>query len=76
MIVIGQVTKGGIFAGKNKLKHLIDCHLHLSIDTDKKSDTYGKRVAEMQKNRFGPSGLYYPFQLGEKGVRFLDERTL
>lgn len=73
VILIGQVTKDGVFAGKQEIKHAVDCHLHLAIDTDRKSDTYGERVAEMQKNRFGPAGLYYPFSLGKLGLKFRDE---
>lgn len=72
-VVIGQVTKGGDFAGKNSLIHLVDCHLHLSIDTDRKSETYKQRVAEMKKNRFGCSSLYYPFQLHGNGLKFVDD---
>lgn len=73
VVIIGQVTKDGVFAGKQAIKHAIDCHLHMAFDTDRKSDTYGERVAEMQKNRFGPAGLYYPFSLGATGVKFKDE---
>jgi DNA repair protein RadA/Sms len=77
VVMIGQVTKDGVFAGKQEIKHAVDCHLHLSIDKDRKSDTYGERVAEMEKNRFGPSGLFYPFQLGALGLRFKsDEPTV
>ena len=56
LICIGQVTKGGEFAGKNTIKHAVDTHLHLFIDEEKKSDTYGERVLECQKNRFGYAG--------------------
>ena len=31
-IVIGQVNKGGKMAGSNKLKHMVDAHLHLSVE--------------------------------------------
>lgn len=69
-LLIGHVTKDGTFAGKQALKHVIDCHLHLGIDTDRKSDTYGQRVAEMLKNRFGPAGLFFGFELTEGGLKF------
>lgn len=69
-MTIGQVTKDGVFAGKQEVKHAIDCHLHLSIDTDKKSDTYKQRVAEMQKNRFGSTGLFFPYEVSANGVEF------
>lgn len=69
-VVIGQVTKDGTFAGKQEVKHAIDCHLHLSIDTDKKSETYRQRVAEMQKNRFGSTGTFFPYEISSKGIEF------
>lgn len=69
-LIIGQVTKDGTFAGKQEIKHAIDVHLHLSIDTDKKSDTYKQRVAEAQKNRFGSSGTFFPYEISSKGIDF------
>ena len=69
-MIIGQVTKDGTFAGKQEVKHAVDCHLHLAMDTDKKSETYRQRVAEMQKNRFGASGLFFPYEISSKGIEF------
>jgi DNA repair protein RadA/Sms len=69
-LVIGQVTKDGTFAGKQEVKHAVDCHLHLAMDTDKRSETYRQRVAEMQKNRFGTSGLFFPYEITSKGIEF------
>lgn len=69
-LIIGQVTKDGTFAGKQEVKHAVDCHLHLSMDTDKKSETYRQRVAEMQKNRLGPSGLFFPYEISSMGIEF------
>ncbi len=72
VIIIGQVTKDGTFAGKQEAKHIVDCHLHLGLDTDRKSDTYGERVIEMTKNRFGCSGIYIPFKINAEGLVFQD----
>lgn len=69
-VMIGQVTKDGTFAGKQEVKHAVDCHLHLAMDTDKKSETYRQRVAEMQKNRFGTSGLFFPYEINSTGICF------
>jgi DNA repair protein RadA/Sms len=55
VIVIGQVTKDGKMSGSNKLKHMVDAHIHLSIET-KDEDLKGCRILETQKNRFGGSG--------------------
>jgi len=70
VILIGQVTKDGSFEGKQKIKHALDVHLHLGIDTDRKSETYGKRIAEVTKNRFGPAGLYMEFEIHSNGLVF------
>jgi len=74
MFLIGQVTKNGEFAGKQGIKHWVDAHLHLDIDRDKKSESYNERVAEMTKNRFGPAGLYYAFEIEARGIRFKDPK--
>lgn len=68
-ILIGQVTKSGEFAGKQQVKHTVDIHAHLFIDEEKKSETYGERIFEVQKNRFGCNGKTYILDMdGEKGL--------
>lgn len=73
LFVISQVTKKGVFEGKNEIKHCVDAHLDLNVDKDKGSETYGRRVVEMQKNRFGPAGFMYPYELTHQGLVFQDE---
>lgn len=68
--IIGQVTKDGEFAGKSGIKHWVDAHMHLDIDRDRKSKTYNERIAEMTKNRFGSSGVYYSFEITSRGLVF------
>lgn len=70
LLLIGQVTKNGDFAGKQAIKHIVDCHLHLGIDTERKSDTYGCRVAEILKNRFGTAGVFFGFEIEADGLKF------
>jgi DNA repair protein RadA/Sms len=67
-IIIGQVTKSGQFEGRNKVKHLMDAHAHFYIDTDKRSETIGERLFEIQKNRFGGAGRCYVLGMKETGV--------
>lgn len=55
VIVIGQVTKDGKMAGSNKLKHMVDSHIHLSVET-KDEELKGCRILHTQKNRFGGAG--------------------
>lgn len=68
VIFIGQVTKGGDFAGKNAILHAIDVRGHLYIDEEKKSDTYGERIFEVTKNRFGTGGKAYIVGIGGEGL--------
>jgi len=70
LFFIGHVNKKGDFAGRNTIKHVVDCHLHLSYNPE-----YEERVCEMQKNRFGPGGIYYNFDLQAKGVVFEAQRA-
>jgi len=65
---IGQCTKGGDFSGKNTIKHAIDVHMHLFYDEDKKSDTYGCLLGEVQKNRWGCNGKTYILGLTATGI--------
>lgn len=58
-VLIGQVTKAGEFAGKMQVKHAVDCHAHLYIDDKPKSETYGERIFEVEKNRYGCNGISY-----------------
>lgn len=67
--IIGQVNKSGDFAGKNGIKHMVDCHLHLGWEIDRNTGAETP-IAEMTKNRFGPGGLYFGFELSETGVKF------
>jgi DNA repair protein RadA/Sms len=66
VIVIGQVTKDGKMAGSNKLKHMVDAHIHLSVET-KDEDLKGCRVLETQKNRFGGAGHVIFMELRRAG---------
>jgi len=65
---IGQVTKSGDFAGKQTILHAVDCRGQLFIDDEKKSETYGERIFEVTKNRFGCSGKSYILGMGTTGL--------
>jgi len=68
VIFIGQVNKDGEFQGKNGIKHAIDIHGHMYIDKQKKSETYGERIFEVSKNRFGCSGRAYILGMKREGL--------
>ena len=71
-IIIGQVTKDGTFAGKQEVKHAVDMHISLHLDTDRRSESWGERIACVEKNRFGSGGLYFPYEINSKGIHFKD----
>jgi DNA repair protein RadA/Sms len=65
---IGQVTKNGDFAGKQTILHAVDVRGRLFIDEDKRSETYGERIFEVTKNRFGCSGRSYILGMERTGL--------
>lgn len=68
VIFICQVTKSGNFLGKNGILHAVDVRAHLFVDDKQKSETYGERLFEVTKNRFGTSGLTYILGIGRAGL--------
>ncbi len=68
VICIGQVNKSGNMAGSQKLKHMVDAMLHLSIEK-KDEDFKGLRVLETIKNRFGGAGWTFFLDLKKEGFK-------
>lgn len=68
VIFIGQVNKDGEFSGKNGILHAIDVRGQLYIDKQKKSETYGERIFEITKNRFGCSGRAFILGMRREGL--------
>jgi DNA repair protein RadA/Sms len=68
VIFIGQVNKDGEFQGKNGILHAIDVRGSIYIDQAKKSETYGERIFEVTKNRFGCSGRAYILGIRRDGL--------
>lgn len=68
VIFIGQVTKSGDFAGKQTILHAVDVRGRIFIDEEKKSETYGERIFEITKNRFGCSGKSYILGMNRTGL--------
>ena len=67
--IIGQVTKAGDFTGKQDIKHIVDCHLHLAFHREHRKGPE-ERFARMEKNRFGTAGCYHNFSLNARGITF------
>ena len=56
-ILIGQVNKSGKMAGSNKLKHMVDALLHMSVEDNEDSTWFDCRKLFTEKNRFGGAGM-------------------
>ena len=67
-IVIGQVIKSGKMAGTQKLKHMIDAMVELSVE-EKDEDLLGCRVLRSTKNRFGGCGHTFYLDLNRTGFK-------
>jgi DNA repair protein RadA/Sms len=67
-ITIGQVTKDGKMAGTNKLKHMVDSMMELSVE-QKDPDLSGCRVLQTTKNRFGGCGHTFFLSLNKYGFK-------
>ncbi len=67
-IVIGQVNKSGKMAGTQKLKHMVDAMMELSIE-EKDEDLKGCRILQTVKNRFGGCGHTFFLSLGKGGFK-------
>lgn len=67
-IVIGQVNKAGKMAGTQKLKHMVDAMIELSIE-EKDEDLMGCRVLKTTKNRFGGAGHQIWLELKKEGFK-------
>jgi DNA repair protein RadA/Sms len=67
-IVIGQVNKSGKMAGANKLKHMVDALVHLSVETNEDSEWFDCRKVFTEKNRFGGAGFLSFLRMSERGL--------
>ena len=69
-LVIQQVTKGGVFVGSNKIKHMTTAMGHLKFDE-------GGRYFHFSKNRRGGNGTNIYFSLNTHNkVEWLNEEPL
>ena len=67
-VVIGQVNKSGEMAGTNKLKHMVDAMMELSVE-ENDVDLRGCRVLRTTKNRFGGCGHTFFLALNGRGFK-------
>jgi DNA repair protein RadA/Sms len=64
VFVLGHVTKDGTLAGPKVLEHIVDTVLY--FDTERHDVL---RVLRAQKNRFGPTDEAGLFEMGESGLK-------
>ena len=67
-VVIGQVNKSGKMAGTNKLKHMVDSMMTLTVE-ERDPDLRGCRVLQTTKNRFGGCGHTFFLALNGRGFK-------
>jgi predicted ATP-dependent serine protease len=66
-LLIQQVTKSGVFAGSNKLKHLVDAMGEMRRESDRDG---GATYINFTKNRNGLVDNKVFFQLGNSVIRY------
>ena len=64
-LIIQQVTKGGVFVGSNRLKHMTTGMMHIKFDRDS-----GYRYMEFSKNRRGVVGEKVGFVLSNNNISY------
>lgn len=73
-MLIQQVTKGGVFVGSNKLKHLTDAMLVMRRESERNG---GGCYMSFEKNRNGECGYRMSFDISPNGLTYgaITERT-
>ncbi len=63
VLLVGQITKGGVFSGAQQIQHDVDVHGHMTLDR-----RTGNRLFQMHKNRFGVAMVPYEMQMSANGI--------
>ena len=66
-LLINQVTKGGVFVGSNKVKHMTDAHMEMK--REKMSDGGGTYIV-FTKNRNGQADMKWSYQLNNNEIHY------
>lgn len=66
-MLIQQVTKGGVFVGSNKLRHLLDAQCEMKRHSARDG---GGSYIKFTKNRNGNVGDEMPFDIGSKVINY------
>jgi predicted ATP-dependent serine protease len=66
-LLINQVTKGGVFCGSNKVKHLVDAHMEMRRESMKNG---GGQFIQFSKNRNGQADIKWSYELTNNDVHY------
>jgi len=66
-LLINQVTKGGVFVGSNKVKHMTDAHMEMKRESMKDG---GGTYIVFTKNRNGQADQRWNYQLNNNDIHY------
>jgi len=66
-LLINQVTKGGVFVGSNKVKHMTDAHMEMKRESMKDG---GGTYIVFTKNRNGQADMRWSYQLNNNEIHY------
>jgi hypothetical protein len=66
-LLINQVTKGGVFVGSNKVKHMTDAHMEMKRESMKDG---GGTYIVFTKNRNGQADMRWNYQLNNNEIHY------
>lgn len=66
-LLINQVTKGGVFVGSNKVKHMTDAHMEMKRESQKDG---GGTYIVFTKNRNGQADMRWSYQLNNNDIHY------
>ena len=66
-LLINQVTKGGVFVGSNKIKHMTDAHMEMKRESMRDG---GGTYIVFTKNRNGQADMKWSYQLSANDIHY------
>ena len=66
-LLINQVTKGGVFVGSNKVKHLVDAHMEMKRESMKDG---GGQFIRFSKNRNGQADIKWSYDIANNDIHY------
>ena len=66
-LLINQVTKGGVFVGSNKVKHMTDAHMEMKRESMKDG---GGQFIRFSKNRNGQADIKWSYDIANNDINY------